>query len=92
MTGQRNRPGVGTEAIEALAGRLSNSSLPEFRPFDEVYEARLQGWSIGFHQRDGEITRLNFEADLWYWCYANKKRPSDWSSAATDRLWAEGVL
>lgn len=51
----------------------------------------LLGYFDGAASRDNEIARLNFEADLWYYCYANKKSPSDWYAAATDRLWSEAT-
>lgn len=38
-----------------------------------------------------ELERLNYEADLWFWCYANKRSPADFYRHATDVAWAEAV-
>ena len=60
---------------------------------DPLYESKLAGWLDGYHARDAEIARLRWETDLWYYCANNRgKRPTDYYAAATDRLWAEGVL
>lgn len=37
------------------------------------------------------VARLEYERDLWYWCYANGKKPGDYYRAQTARLWAEAV-
>ena len=59
-------------------------------PLDPSYEYKLAGWLDGYHARDAEVSRLNWEADVWYYCANNRgKRPTDFYAAATDRLWAE---
>jgi len=75
VSAERNRPGVGTEAIEAQAAKpfahsdftgdidLTEISAGSSNPRYEVY---LAGWSAGYEQCQGEIRRLNFELDRLY--------------------------
>ena len=96
MRTQGNRPGVETEAIKSSAGELNSSSLaarsdiaPYDYPFDPIYEAKLLAWAQGWESRHAEVDRLNYEADLWFYCYANRKRPGDYYTHQTNQLWAE---
>ena len=50
---------------------------------------KLLGWAQGWESRRAEIDRLNYEADLWFYCYANRKRPGDFYTHQTNQLWAE---
>ena len=59
------------------------------RPFDPIYEAKLLAWAQGWESRQAEIDRLNYEADLWFYCYANHKTPADYYRHQTTQLWAE---
>jgi hypothetical protein len=46
----------------------------------------------GRDSRNAEVTRLEYERDLWYFCANNKgKRPADFMRAQTDTLWAQAV-
>ena len=51
----------------------------------------LSGYDYGFRtgreERQAEIDRLNWEADLWYWCYTNRKSPEQFYVHATNELW-----
>ena len=98
MTTQRNRLGCETETIEVLAGWLNGPSLvagteiaPYDYPLDPIYEAKLLGWAQGWESRRAEVYRLNYEADLWFYCYANRKRPGDFYTHQTNQLWAEAL-
>lgn len=97
MSAQRNRPGVGTEAIKAAAAKpfafsdfsgdidLTQISDGALNPRYEVF---IAGWSTGYESRENEIARLRWERDLWYFCANNKgKRPSDFYTHHTDTLW-----
>ena len=59
------------------------------RPFDPIYEAKLLAWAQGWESRQAEVYRLNYEADLWFYCYANRKTPADYYRHQTNQLWAE---
>ena len=99
-TEQKERPGVGTEAFEAVATKpfacikgkaeidltaISNGSA------NPRYEVYLAGWSKGFESREDEVKRLRYERDLFYFCYTNKKTPADFYRHQTNELWAEAV-
>ena len=40
----------------------------------------------------GRINRLTWERDLFYFCYANRKKPTDFYSHLTSELWREVSL
>ena len=100
--GKENRPGVGTEAIEAQAGGpfayVSNDkpaidlieiSKGSANPRYEVY---LQGWAAGYESRQSEIDGLKWQRDLWYFVANNKgKRPIDFYGHLTNELWIEAA-
>ena len=60
-------------------------SLLTFHTF--AFEA---GRTVGLESREG-LDRLRFEADLFYWCYTNRKPPGDWYRHATNELWDEAT-
>jgi len=55
------------------------------------YAVFLTGWSVGYESREDEISRLRYERDLFYFCYANKKTPADFYRHQTNELWAEAT-
>lgn len=46
------------------------------------------GFTAGLASREG-IDRLQWERDLWFFCYSNKKTPREYYSHLTSALWLE---
>lgn len=73
-------------AIDLMLDKLQLSQLPEslFEFYTFAYES---GRHAGLDSRDG-MDRLKFEADLWYFCYSNRKTPSEFYKHLTNEMWA----
>lgn len=70
---------------DAIAsGRVELWQLP--LPIASLY---LLGFEQGRASRGDEISRLNFEADYWYWRHANPR--ADFYRHAESELWRQAV-
>ncbi len=72
-------------AVDLVAGHCELWQLPP-----SLLEFHTYAWAQGHSSRQGEVDRLNWQADLWYFCANNPgKRPNDYYSHQTARLWDE---
>lgn len=65
-------------------GQLELWQLPP-----SLYSFFLVAWFAGRESRDAEVSRLNYEADLWFWCHTNRKGPDSFRRWQTSELWRQ---
>jgi hypothetical protein len=77
-------------AIDLALGNVETRQLS--RALSQFY---WLAWACGHASHDSEcaaqLDRMRWERDLWYFCNANRKSPSDFYAAATSALWVEGA-
>ena len=76
--------------MSALAVNLTLAAVELHQLPDSLMEFHTYAFEDGRASRQAEIDRLRWERDLYYFCFANKKRPGDYYTHQTNQLWAEG--
>lgn len=75
--------------IDRVSNALASGRLELWQLPPSLHWFYTRAWIEGRESRDDEVTRLNFEADYWYWRHANPR--ADFYRHAESELWRQAV-